>query len=277
MARQIDISTQVNLWGKATDQTVGLVPQRSDLFYVDFRNAVRGINATGASPRPIDPASILPQFVRSTTLPENRLKPETVRRDSVPYNMPSWDDPLDPVKVVFLMSNSDDVSKNDLISVLDTWLKLTRAGRGSRQDGYGNSGYVLLNSNYSIDYTFDVSIHLLRGTLLNASNTAANTSNARVMAVNNEIQRHRRKAKGLAQMGKPIPKSIQKQLASSPGAVNNIVETGMTIDATWIMYNAWIGGYKLSDLNTAETGLVTVEATFYTEAFERNDALSNQL
>ena len=161
MALNIATRKQTNLWGKQSDIAgdIGLEPQRNDLYYVDFDNALK--NVAVISKQSLAP--LIPQYVRSCSLPELRTKSEPIRRDSVAYNMPSWDDPLDPVKLVFMMETSSYRSSR-VTAFLDAWLVLTRAGRGSRVAGYYEpTGWLTLNSNFSIDFRFDVNLYLLRG------------------------------------------------------------------------------------------------------------------
>ena len=37
------------------------------------------------------------------------------------------------------------------------------------------------------------------------------------------------------------------------------------ISSEWMLSNAWLGGWKLSDLSYGESKLVTVDATIYAE------------
>lgn len=205
--KSFTISTpkQANLWGRQSDASsdIGLEPQRVDLFYVDFTNAVKGVNAVSGQSLP----PIIPQYVRSCTLPELRTKADAIRQDSVPFNMPSWDDPLDAVKIVFLLETSSQ-SFSTTVALLDTWLALTRAGRGSRRFGYYTTGWYTLNANYTVDFRFSLYLKLLRG-----------------------------------------------------GRVGN-----MTLHSVYTLKNAWLAAYKMTDYNYTDSGLVTVEATFYVDS-----------
>jgi len=105
--------------------------------------------------------------VRSIALPETRTKSDVIRRDSMAYQMPSWDDPLDAIKVVFLLDTNAEDSVSSVKDFLEAWQALTRAGRGSRSSTYtGAAGHLLLNSNYSVNFRFDFNVNLLRGASL---------------------------------------------------------------------------------------------------------------
>lgn len=156
MAQAINTLDQRNRWGSLN----GFEPQRADLFYVDFTAAVSGIKkATGLSG-----IGMLPLLVRSFTPPELRTKSEPIRRNSIASNMPSWDDPLDAIKIVFILDNNRQANTSVVIQFLDAWLALSRAGRGDRTTGYtGNQNWLLLNENFSVDFQFNVDVQLLAG------------------------------------------------------------------------------------------------------------------
>ena len=169
MSRAIDPKIQQNIWGS----TGGLEPQRSDLFYIDFSGAALGVST--AANIVIHP--IQPYYVKSITLPEMRTKAEPVRRDSVPFNMPSFDDPLDAVKVIFTLDTNDQYDESNVVNFLDAWLALTRAGRGGRAGGfYNTNGWLKLNSKYTVDFRFDVNVNLLRGSVIPSDNSGLPSS-----------------------------------------------------------------------------------------------------
>jgi len=217
MSRYINTTDQINYWGRQAGEKQGADPQRNDLFLVDFTLAQSGV--TRAIPVKLDLLKILPHYVKSINLPESRLKPDTVRRESVPYPMPSWDDPLDPAKITFLLDTHEQDDYSAVVNFLDAWMALTRAGRGDRYRNYNsNHGHLLLNSDFRVDFQFNIFIYLVRG--LNASD---------------------------------VPANIYK---------------GMRAHSIWVLTHAWLGGYKLSDFTYSESGLTTVEATFYADSIE---------
>lgn len=268
MARDITTINQVNLWGKSANAGLGLDPQRNDLFFVDFSSALAGVVfAAGVS----DITAILPQYVRSLVLPELRTKAEPIRRDSVPVNMPSWDDPLDPVKITFLMDAHGQEDRSDVMLFLNTWLALTRAGRGSRFQGYSApQGYLLLDSDYQVNFQFNINLYLLSGAALaqgGYADASQDASQAQAAVLANETYRNMRAQSGLIQDGgapPPVP-STPAATAYAPMDEGSPVEQNMVVQAVYILRNAWLGAYKISDLNYKENDLVSVESTFYVD------------
>ena len=265
MALNIATRKQTNLWGKQSDIAgdIGLEPQRNDLYYVDFDNALK--NVAVISKQSLAP--LIPQYVRSCSLPELRTKSEPIRRDSVAYNMPSWDDPLDPVKLVFMMETSSYRSSR-VTAFLDAWLVLTRAGRGSRVAGYYEpTGWLTLNSNFSIDFRFDVNLYLLRGSF--PSSDFSQSSSTTISPSTTSVT--------------PSPvliTSTANQLNATLGASVNFQSGGlnsnMVLHTTYVLKNAWLGAYKVSDFNYAESNLTTVEATFYIDSYDVQDGSASE-
>jgi len=276
MARDISTINQTNLWGKQADEGLGLEPQRNDLYFVDFTSALKSV-AVAAN---VQLAPIIPQYVRSITLPELRTKAEPVRRDSNSYNMPSWDDPLDAIKLTMVLDTKDANDKSDVIQFLDAWLALTRAGRGSRNQGYSALGnWLKLNSDFRVDFQFNVNVFLLRGANMTVggffNNNADDDAFRRAAVIANAAYRNSKKRSGLVQTGQPIPESLDTSVetATSYAAFDQgaAIEQDMVIHSIWVMKQAWLAAYKLSDLNYTESSLVTVEATFYADAFELSE------
>lgn len=160
MSRLIGELEKKNVWGSAQ----GLDPQRADLWLVDLANAAGRINALDVGFNVT--GFTYPQYVQSVSLPENKIKVESFRRDSVPYQMPSWDEPLDVLKIVFWMDTNDQTTSYTY-GLLSAWLELVRAGRGLRGSGYSaptaQLPLILLDDNFSSNYRFDCSMSFLRG------------------------------------------------------------------------------------------------------------------
>lgn len=275
MARDIATSKQTNLWGKAAGTGLGLEPQRTDLFIVDFTTAQKGVGAAANQQL----SEILPQFVKAVTLPELKTRPEAIRRDSVPYQMPSWDEPLEPVKVTFVLDTNNEDDKSSVMQFLDAWLALTRAGRGSRFQGYTSTGWLTLDQNYSVNCAFNFHLFLLRGAVFSAGGIANNgVSNSEIdnyVASANAMFRNVKKRQGQIQTGAssvPTPDTSTQQLLAllaqqnPQTAASDVVAQDMVIHSVYILYNAWLGGYKLSDFSYADSNITTVDATFYVEA-----------
>lgn len=279
MARDITTINQTNLWGKQADTGLGLEPQRTDLFFVDFKNAVNGVTAAAK----IRLAPILPQYVRSVTLPEIRTKADPVRRDSIPYNVPSWDDPLDAVKITFLLDTHNEDDRSDVVQFLDGWLALTRAGRGRRYGGYTQgAGWLELDANYRVDNTFDVNVYMLRGADLTVGGFV-NDGTDRVqfqtfMAQANAAFRNQKKTSGLVQQGAPVPlveldNSNETAITYAQQSDGDVVAQDMVIHTIYALHDAWLAAYKIADLSYTESNIVTVDATFYVDSIDRPQAL----
>jgi len=273
MARDITTVNQTNLWGRQADSGLGLEPQRTDLYFVDFASAQKNVGAVAN----LKLAAILPQYVRSLSLPELRTKSDPIRRDSVPYNMPSWDDPLDAVKIVFLLDTHEQDDTSDVVQFLDAWLALTRAGRGSRAQGYYHpNGWLTLNSDFTIDFRFNINLYLLRGANLTVGGfvTAQTGAEAeRVQALANATYRNLKKASGLVQQGNPVPApdfdtSFETAVTYAQLDEGSAVEQDMVLHSIYVLRNAWLGAYKLSDFSYTESALTTVEATFFVDSVD---------
>ena len=279
MPRLIDLADHKNLWGATT--TAGLEPQRSDLYLVDLTEVVKGLNAQKlfhAFGLP-DVPKFFPQFVQSITLPELKLKPEPYRRDSVPFNMPSWDDPLDPVKMTFLLDTYENPNQSMVLAVLQAWQAIVRAGRGSRSANY-NLGpgidWVALNSNFRYDYTFPIRVVQLRGsfavkgTLSDEQVNQMNVQMANQSAFAAEFQDSLQStfagaasgdfeaATGIyGQSGVYTPQQVEtRPLDRQPW---------LEVTNNWILKDCWLGGWKMSDHSYGESKLSTAEATIYAE------------
>lgn len=274
MGRDISTVNQNNLWGKQASGGLGLEPQRNDLYFVDFRNAVKNVAVASRIQLP----DIVPQYVRSIALPEFRTKAEPVRRDSIPFNMPSWDDPLDGIKIVFLLDTKNLDDSSAVTKFLDAWLNLTRAGRGSRNQGYSALGnWLKLNSDYRVDFQFNFNLYLLRG----AEATSGGFVNTgldddafrRYTAQANIAFRNQSQRTGLMQTGPGGGAQPTTSPAATFDATNegSAVQQNLVIHSTYVLYQAWLASYKISDLSYTDSALVTVDTTFYADAIELSE------
>ncbi len=165
MARVID--NQTNIWGR--QQTID--SQRADLWVADFTQALSGLasviidsNVLGNNVSlPFVPPKLASYYVRVMGLPELRVRPDVVRRDSRPYQMPSWDDPCEAVRMTFLLDCFQpgkvfNPYRSDVYQMLDVWRAVVRAGRGGMSTEYA----ITLDNNYRIDYAHDIGLNLLR-------------------------------------------------------------------------------------------------------------------
>ena len=259
MSKNITAQNLMNLWGKQGDTSISLTmePQRTDLYMVDLQFAA---NKIGEVIKPQQVPRQYPQFVRSISFPEVKLKAEPIRRASIAYNMPSWDDPVDPVKIIFVVDTHDGGNQSDVCDLLDVWIALSRAGRGSRSDGYpaNATGYFLLDASYSVHCRFDIYVSLLRGVM---------------PSTQDEID-----AQAIRQLNETAYTAYSDRLAQAltlrpnpPVPAAQVAPPEMMEHTKWVLKNAWCGGYKLRDLSYTETELMTVEATFYVEDIQREE------
>jgi hypothetical protein len=286
MPRLKDAATQRNLWGASADSGgSAFEPQRVDLWTVDFTNAVNGINAffgqqvqfNDAGSGLVQPPKIppiFPQYVQSVSIPENRLKPDVFRRESIPYQMPSWDDPLDPVKITFLMETAsvDDssfaVSNTQLLML--RWMQLVRAGRGERSSGYLAAlpplSTVVLNDSFQAPYRFDVSVFLIRGKVIGAAAVSP-----QVLAQQNAIDQNTRvqqqKVRNALQMP-DVELSASLPARGTPPVVQKPQFCELVSWQHIRLQQLWLAGFKISDLSYTQNGLVTIETTFYAESVD---------
>lgn len=228
------IEEQRNLWG-AQGQEVE--PQRADLWVVDFRQAITGLNQQIATLESSDLEKLAdtlePFYATSVNLPVLATRAEDVNRDSRTYKMPGADEPLGEIKIVFLFDTTTNAKRSKVYALLETWRAFIRAGRGAM----GNEASVTqLNEHFRIDYAFDIGLTLLRG----SSNPTVNFSNQ------------------VSNVGNP---SASPQFVIDAGVTNDLEQT-----AIYLLENAWLGSYRITDLDYSRGNeLVKIEATFYAE------------
>lgn len=271
------IQNQRNPWG-AQAGLGGEEPQRSDLWVVDMTSVLRGITAQLSIDLPPIPA----YFAQSISIPELRVKADAFRRDSRPYNMPTWDDPLDPVKITFILDAALPGYASRIYNVLDRWRSLVRAGRGSMS----KEAMPVLNNNYRIDFQFNITVMLLRGGQA-AINSALSQSDALVQSItpsptkpkifnlilnpSSTVQRpvptnstlERQQAAEAANAAAAANASTALLLANAVQLSN--VDNDLQYSGAYTLQNCWLGGFRISDLNYTTTQISTLEATIYAE------------
>ena len=225
---------QRNVWGSQAER--GVDAQRADLWIVDMSTVTEGLKTHFR----FDDYNIEPYYAKSVSLPELKVKAEMVRRDSRAYMVPGFDEPLDPIKIVFLMDasigNEEDqklaLTASKVYRFLDSWRSLVRAGRG----GFSQEREVEVNAEtYRIDYAFNVTLYLLRG-------TALKTQKASVPSL--------------------LPPFVNTHKV--------VVDQGLEMSQYFTLVNAWLAGFKMSDFNyDSGTTLATIDATLYAEDIKR--------
>jgi len=283
MSRLISLADHKNLWGTTTE--AGFEPQRSDLWLVDLTELVAGLNkqqlfeTLGLASVPV----MYPQFVQSVTFPELKMKPEVFRRDSVPFNMPSWDEPLDAVKIVFLLDTNTNPNQSRVISVLQAWQAIVRAGRGDRSALYAdNRSAIPLNANFRYDYAYSIRIAQLRGgeamqsgltdqqvqqmnqAMLNQYAYSSAQEDALQAIVEGAPTNDVETAVTYAQIAHPGATVVSTRMSSEPSRPLDR-QPWLHVADCWLLKDCWLAGWKISDHSYAESKLVTVEATIYAE------------
>jgi hypothetical protein len=270
MGRHINSADQLNLWGRASDDDGVYEPQRTDLFMVDLTGASRKLAGLLSTKDSVD---LTPQFVQSVTFPEQKVRPEMFRRDSVAFNMPTWDEPLDPIKITFLVSAMEDDLLHPVLYFLEWWHLLARRGMGSKAHLYESVvsskteiGYVSLDGDYRMNCRFDFMIQLLRGGDSQAMLNAMRRQRDQLVATTpgKTSQNGVLYSKATPSGDPSSPYRLDVGLAAN---VSNRAE--MSAAMQWMVKGAWIGGYKLSDLSYTRSELLTCEASFYPEAIYR--------
>ncbi len=225
---------QNNPWGKIRD------PQRTDLWYADLDAALTGIAKQVTSADVYEQLGQLKPFeVASISIPELRVKAEPVRRDSRVYNMPSWDDPLDAVKIVFILGD-----QSSLVRILDAWRAIVRAGRG----GVSAESNFILNDDYRIDYAFDIQVFLVRGGTI-----------SEIVTAQPPLQRS---------LSPPVTNEDITALNAPPQAQPPLrvpYKPDFDISHVLVLKNCWLAGYKFGELAYDGAKIMTVEANFYAE------------
>ena len=249
MARIID--NQLTQWGR----TGGPEPQRTDLWVVDFKSVLVGLNKSATSGRntvspdigpsiptlvPYIPPKLSSYYAQSVTLPDLKVRSEPVRRDSRPYPMPSWDEPLEAITMTFILDcqGPGDVAKtphtSDIYQMLDMWRSVVRAGRGSMSREYS----IRLNESYSINYAFDVRVQMLKGTTPQSA--------IELMSSNEDTD----------------PRYMPMLVGTGNFAEPN---TDLRAGLQFSLVNCWLASFKLGELSYADAKVELLTAVFYAD------------
>ena len=256
----------LNGWGKSG----GADPQRADLWQVDLSSVIAGIRKVSAAG--LCPEYIPPYFAASLSLPELKVKPEVYRRDSRAYQMPGFDEPLDAVRIVFHLDdatlatrNQDVVSQSLIYRVLDLWRKVVRAGRGAT----GVEDSIDLDASYKIEYAYPIYVYLLRGYGLPPTSFTQSAVirqgqqlPAGFIRVNVGDRDLMLKDAGVGTWLRAMNTEV---LADRGHLFNSQMEQGLYVSGILQLEWAWLGGFKVGELNYQGNTLVTLEATVYCE------------
>lgn len=235
-----------NIWGS----TGGIEPQRSDLWQLNLDEVVESLNDILSEQ--FQPIARF--YTSSLTLPDQAVTAETVRRDSRPFQMPSWDAPLDPMRVQFFLDATGNLARtSNLYRVLEAWRRVVRAGRGAM----GSERELTLNDDYRIDYAFNLGLVLLKGGSIRPAQ-ASTAQAGQLQPVN-------------ALTGLPMLNVLQTNNAGmnaalvAPAQTTPSTKPDFDITALFTLEKCWLAGMKLAELNYAATQVLMLETTIYVE------------
>jgi hypothetical protein len=223
---------QVNQWGKT------LEAQRSDLWLVDLDPVVKAFRTAELFNDQEDFYGTDTSFyATAVSLPELKVSPDVIRRDSRPYNMPGCDDPLEAIRVTFIHdvgttdSGGGGGFRSEIMKILTIWRAIVRAGRG----GMSVEDSFILNAYYS--------------------------TMTQVGGVNQPLHAHNIPIYFLKGAGTP-GKEIDK-----PTTSNRELDDATLLETStkYVLQSAWLSSFKISDLSYDKSSNVTVTATFYAD------------
>jgi len=247
------------MWGV----TGGENPQRTDLWQVDLTDVLDGLNDQAGLEFLLKP--IPHYYAASVALPELRVKGEAIRRDSRAYMMPSWDEPLEPVKIIFYVDDgfnraavsSNDIPNSKIYRLLDSWRQVVRAGRGA----VGSENEISLNADYTLAFRFPINVHLLRGYDLMQATRQAGQAQA-LTGLSNSVQQ----TFGGGLLGQLLsPISVSASAAAGVLSDINSLTNFLEVASSYRLENCWLSGFRIGELTYEGSKALTLEASIYTE------------
>lgn len=280
---RINNKSQQNLWGRSGSPEGSLDPQRSDLWFVDFKNVVdqlrerlkSTVGGSTGNAQTVDTLGfsrvpgLWPQLVKSIAFPEAKVRAEMIRRGSLPYQLPSWDEPLDMIKVQFIadLTPTDAVTGFTVAKFMRSWLEVARVGRGRRVDGAPIKNVrgeaLLLEEGVDGSLPFplfrsDFAVYMLRGLPQSFSQSSA---------PDNRVTLARLGAAAAAAARSLGNAFVRPDALLSSSSASGIIDYGGMVVSTEIrVKNAWLSSFRMSDLTYESPGLVSFEATIYADS-----------
>jgi len=244
----------LNLLGKSG----GTDPQRGDLWQVDLSAVIAGINQ-----RFITQIPQLPQyFVAGIALPDQKVKAEPVRRDTRIYQMPSWDEPLEPATLTFHLDDAGlmpgDVPQSLVYRIMDSWRKLVRAGRGA----VGSETFVNLKEDYTPNYTFPVYLYMLKGyglpeTAFTQSAAVPKGTKGATVLMDKSVM-----IQDLTMEN--IDRATKIEVLANAGQLfTSQMDQGLVVSGIYVLEDAWLSSFKIGQLSYQAGGLATLDAQIY--------------
>lgn len=245
----------------------GINPQRADLWWIDFSQVVNGLNGQlnrSGIVHDLDRfgGDIEAHYVSSVKMPTVKVKADEFRRDSRPYMMPGFDEPLSEIGVSFIMESPVSYSTSKVYQFLEMWRAFVRAGRGAMG---AEKSIKQLGTNFRVDFRFPVTIILLRGNAnpqtLGVSSVSGVSSEYygtlgdlnQQLAGLSEEQKNRRISQILVNAGVDV----------SQYPVDNHLERC----ALFGIERMWLSSFKPTDLDYSKGNeIVRIDATFYADS-----------
>lgn len=239
-----------NPWGQT------LEVQRRDLFILDMTEAISALGFStifGAADRRLDTISLLKEhqfYAMSVDFPEMAVTAEVIRKDSRPYNFPSWDSPLAAITVSFIHNVSptkvSDIRRSEIYRILDVWRARVRAGRGAMS----TEDEVQLDTNFRAPrFRFDITVRMCCGYAL----VTPSGDPVYVAGIGDEPD--------LTDQNRVIATGMpfdSDQVVDSAGP-------GLEVSSVYIIKNAWLGGFRLDSVAYDTPGVHKILATLYGE------------
>lgn len=255
------VFNQRNVWGSPG----GPNPQRADLWKIDFVFAVRGLNRqideadAETDLSPIAP-EVEPYYIASVSLPSLKVKPEAVRRDSKPYMMPGFDEPMGEMKVAFVLESPTITRSSKIYRFLDTWRAFVRAGRGPM----GNERSVIrLGKNFTAEFRYPLLITLLRGNKDPKAFEVSKTLSTRGDEFRSDV---RTPISQITDTSQPYYDNRVAAIVNSAEVAYNAVENDLEVCGIFQIERAWLSDFRVTDLDYSRGNEFTkIEATFQGE------------
>jgi hypothetical protein len=248
------------LWGAQANKALNA--QRADLWTMDLSNVVRSLNtqiSTGGVSNLTNLQLLQPYFVQSVSLPELKVNAEPYRRDSRPYMMPVFDEPLGAITARFYLETPTSPQGSVVYHLMDTWRAFVRGGRGA----YTREGNIpKLDANFQIQYAFNASLTLYRGCtvpeIIDYFTGVGQEYYGDKTAFIQEVD-------GIKDPDLKIKRL--NALRTSAGLFDDLgVKNDLEMCGLYSLEKMWLSSFKLTEFNyTQGNQLTLVEATFYAD------------
>jgi hypothetical protein len=170
--------------------------------------------------------------------------------------MPSFDEPLEAVRINFVMddggiTNPSDatVSQSEIYRLLDAWRLVVRAGRGA----VGSENFIRLNDSYTIVFRFPIYAYLCRG-LSPSAQAQAVSANSQFSRPNSSTQ-----DQTFDVPASLAPTGVRTRLQAAQAGI------GLEITNIIQLERAWLSSFKVAELSYEQARVLTIEAMVYAE------------